>query len=175
MLKKAFIFFYLFFCLFLSHAQAGEKSIFLSVDAGKSRDGINVQRFGLQKEFTEWLKKKGVPLSGYFELSLNHWKGADEIFGVAFSPVFMVPLCAKSKYGRYMPYIEAGVGVSLISDKIIDNRNMSSYFQFENRIGLKIKIDRFDFHIRYMHYSNAFLAQPNDGIDILLAGIAFAF
>lgn len=163
----------LIFCFFPIYIQAEEKSISFSIDVGESNDGINIYRFGLQREFTDWLKNKGIPLSGYFESSINYWKSSEnEIYGIAFSPVFFVPLCDSCKY---IPYVEAGVGLSFISKKMIKNKNMSSLFQFEDRIGFGIKIGNIDYHIRYMHYSNANIVKPNDGVDIFIAGVAFKF
>ena len=109
-MKKIFI---LVLLISASLIQAEEKSNLYSIDAGKSVDGINIYRLGLQKEFSGWLKNKGIPFSGYFESSFNYWKNSgDEIYGIAFSPVFVLPLCGNCKNS---PYIEAGVGLSLIS------------------------------------------------------------
>lgn len=172
-MKKILVFVYLFFYFSPIYSQAEEKSILFSIDAGESKDDISIYRLGLQKEFTGWLRNKGIPLSGYFESSINYWKGSrSEIYGIAISPVFVVPLCDSC---RYIPYVEAGVGVSFISNIVIEDRNLSSLFQFESRIGLGIKIGNIDCHIRYMHYSNASTVPPNAGIDILLAGVAFKF
>lgn len=165
--------FFLLFYLFSIPVLAEEKPVSFSLDAGRSRDDINVYRVGVQSDFTDWLKNKDVALSGYLESSLNYWKSsADEIVGIAFSPVFYVPLCENC---QTVPYLEAGVGLALISKKIIKQRNMSSTFQFEDRLGFGIKAGNFDFHLRYMHYSNAGLVNPNDGIDIFIAGVAIQF
>jgi len=168
--KILILVFFFVYCSFIN-VQAEEKSNSFSIDIGESWDEISIYRFGLQREFSGWLEKRGIPLSGYFESSLNYWKGVEnEIYGIAFSPVFGFQLCNDCKY---KPYIEAGVGASLISNTEIDDRNLSSSFQFENRVGFGVTVDNIDVHIRYMHYSNAGLSKPNNGIDIYLVGVAF--
>ncbi|MBG7601534.1 MAG: acyloxyacyl hydrolase [Gammaproteobacteria bacterium] len=173
---------YLLICLLgynaVATAQAAEKLNAVAIDIGEGNRGIEIYRLGWQRDFSRWLENRWVPLSGYFETSLNYWRGSkrersgNDIFAIAFSPVFALHLCRDC---RYTPYVEAGIGVALLSDTIIDNRDMSSTFQFEDRLGVGIKRGDFDFHVRYMHYSNAGLSQPNDGIDIIIGGLSYKF
>ncbi len=154
-------------------ARADERLYSLAVDAGESKDGIGIYRLGVQRDFSRWLKNSWVPLSGYFEASLNYWHGSENaIYAIAFSPVFALHLCRDC---NYTPYIEAGIGAALLSDTLIDDRNMASTFQFEDRLGVGVKRGDFDLHLRYMHYSNAGFAWPNHGIDIFLGGLAYKF
>ncbi len=144
-------------------------------DYGRSRDKIDVYRIGVRYYFSDWLHQKGLSDSfgGYFEGSLNYWNGKkDNIFAVAISPVFYYQFNPK---GYVRPYIEGGIGATYISKTKIDNRNLSIHFQFEDRIGIGVKVGDFDFHIRYMHYSNANLKKPNNGIDIYMVGISYSF
>lgn len=160
-----FVFFVISLCI-----QAEES---FSIDVGKSTDDISIYRVGIQHDISKWLKSKSIPLSGYVESSVNYWKSSgDEIYAVAVSPVFMLFTCKQCEYAFYL---EVGVGLSFISQEVIDTRNMSSHFQFEDRIGFGLKVNNIDYHLRYMHYSNAGLAQPNDGIDILIAGMALKY
>jgi lipid A 3-O-deacylase len=160
-------------CLLSLSVSAEDERLSFAVDIGGSDGDINIYRLGIQKEFTDWLHSHDIPLSGYFEGSLNYWESSNsEIYAIAFSPVFVIPLCDSC---NYTPYIEAGTGISFISEKVISNKDLSSSFQFENRVGVGIKTKNIDYHIRYMHYSNASTSSPNDGIDIFLAGMAFKF
>lgn len=54
-------------------------------------------------------------------------------------------------------------------------RDLSTAFQFEFRFGAGLRSDRLDFHLRWMHYSNGSIEQPNHGVDALVAGIAVGF
>ncbi len=92
---------------------------------------------------------------------------------VALSPVFQYTFHTGSAV--WYPYIEAGVGVAYLDDYTINNRNLSSNLLFEDRIGVGVRIKNIDISFRYMHYSNAGLKEPNDGIDILIGTLAWYF
>jgi lipid A 3-O-deacylase len=143
---------------------------------GKSADSIDIFRFGVQKPFfTRWFESSTGSLSGYFELSYNVWdKSGDTTNGVAFSPVFVY--CFNlTDFQHIIPYVEAGIGAAYIDDYHIAGRNLSSHFQFEDRIGIGVQVYRMDFKFGYMHYSNAGLKSPNDGIDIFIGTVAWWF
>jgi len=143
---------------------------------GKSKDGIKIYRLGLRKDFdSKWGKSSVGYFSGYYELSINYWKGKTNHnktnYGVALSPVFGYYF----DLGEIKPYVEAGIGVSLFKHTFIDNRNISSHFLFEDRIGAGVRVKNFDFSFRYMHYSNAGIVKPNSGIDIFIGSISYKF
>jgi lipid A 3-O-deacylase len=149
----------------------------VSLGIGRSRDDIDIYHLGFQKQFggnlLEW--KTGY-LSGYHEGSMNHWRYKEEsVQQVAYSPVFV---CGFDDFGSgIFPYLEGGIGVSFISEKEIKDRDMSSYFQFEDRIGVGVKIGkerRHNLNFKYLHYSNADIKQPNEGIDIFMLSYAFS-
>lgn len=147
----------------------------VSLGYGQSTDGIDIYRAGLLKQWNvKWLENKTGYVRGYFELSYNRWeKGADEVNAVALSPVFQYVFHAGN--ATWYPYIEAGIGVACLDDYTINGRDLSSNFQFENRVGAGIRIKNIGISFRYMHYSNASLEEPNDGIDILVGTLAWYF
>lgn len=64
------------------------------------------------------------------------------------------------------PFIEAGVGVALFSATDVGHRNMSSAFHFEDRLGAGLRlVDGTRLGVRAIHYSNAGLKMPNEGIE----------
>jgi len=138
----------------------------VAIGIGQSRDNIGIYRLGLRSDFKRsWLYGN---LTGFFEASANYWrKHEDEAFGVAFSPVFV--LQPRLGLGEWRPYIDGGIGVACISKTMIAGRNMSSLFQFEDRVGVGIKWRRLDLNVGYLHYSNANRVLPNQGIDIFIA------
>lgn len=159
-----------------SYAFGGERSGFgMSLGYGQSKDDIDIYRVGLLKDWqVKWLKNATGYVNGYFELSYNHWKeGSDKVHGVALSPVFQYAF--NPSENDWYPYIEGGIGVTYIDEYFIGTRNLSSNFQFEDRIGLGFRFDRLDLNFRYMHYSNASLKQPNHGIDIWIGSLAWYF
>jgi lipid A 3-O-deacylase len=141
---------------------------------GQSKDNTDIYRLTLQKDFkSRWLESETGYLSGYWESSLNYWHGrGDENFGVAFSPVFAYYFKLSSDV---KPYIEGGIGLSLWTDTRMGNRDLSTNFLFEDRIGAGVRIGNWDLNFRYMHYSNASIKKPNDGIDIFIGSISYRF
>ncbi len=161
--------------LFCSSAAAGQSGYEFSLGYGQDNSKIDIYRVGVKKEFTQkWKESASGYFSGYFELSCNRWEyDGKSINGIAFSPVFAYYFLNQSKNlepesVRIQPYIEGGIGAAYIDDYHIAGRNLSTNFQFEDRIGIGVKIRRFDLNFRYMHYSNASTKQPNDGIDIFI-------
>ena len=142
---------------------------------GQSQDDIDIHRLGLSKKWNvRWLKNRLGYVDGYFEFSVNHWDGEnDDITGAAFSPVFIYAFNPGNK--TCYPYIEGGVGVAYIDEYKIGSRNLASNFQFEDRIGVGYRYKNLDINVRYMHYSNASLEEPNDGIDIWMGTLAWYF
>jgi len=174
-MKKWFLFLALF--AFSMNSFAEETPFFdeISLGLGESKDHINIYRLGGKNNFkSTWFESDYGKLSGYYEASLNYWKKRDDhVFGVAFSPVFVYYIDVGSD--TFQPYVEAGIGVAYISETKIHGRNMASHFQFEDRIGAGIKVGSYDFNARYMHYSNAGIRKPNDGIDIFMFTVAYKF
>lgn len=154
----------------------------LAVDFGQStsssslgRSSFDLYRLGLQREFGDpLLVGERLSLEGYFEASFNYWDARDtDVYALAFSPVLF--LYFNRPTGSFRPYVEAGLGAALISDTEIAGRDLSTTFQFEIRFGGGLRSERLDFHVRYMHYSNGSIKQPNHGIDAFLAGVAVSF
>ncbi len=147
----------------------------IAFDYGQSKDDIDIYRIALQQDFdTRWFETDFGYLSGYCELSLNYWRASnkDTNLGVAFSPVFAYYL---NTSGNYTPYIEGGIGASLFLKTHIDRRDLSSAYLFEDRIGVGVLTDDWNIEARYMHYSNADIVQPNEGIDIFIFSIGKRF
>jgi lipid A 3-O-deacylase len=107
------------------------------------------------------------------EGSLNEWKkGGDEVYVAGLSPV-VTYYFGKPEYLVH-PYIEGGVGGALLSETEIGvSREFSTAFQFEDRVGAGVQIKNFDLCFRYMHYSNARIKEPNDGIDIFMIALGW--
>lgn len=158
-----------------AHGLAGLCGWGVSLGCGQSKDSIDIYRAGLLKQWNvKWLENKTGYVRGYFELSYNHWeKGGDDVNAVALSPVFQYVFHAGN--ATWYPYIEAGVGAACLDDYTIHDRDLSSNFQFEDRVGAGIRIKNMDISFRYMHYSNAAFKVPNDGVDIFIGTLAWYF
>ena len=174
-MKKWFLI--LILCVFTMNSVAEDAPFFdeVSIGIGESKDNIHIYRLGGKINFeSTWYKSDYGWFSGYYEASMHYWeKGSEQIYGVAFSPVFVYYIGEKSD--TFQPYVEAGIGAAYISKTKINGRNMATHFQFEDRIGLGFKTGSYDFNARYMHYSNAGIKKPNDGIDIIMFTLAYKF
>lgn len=172
---KKLIFLIAAFVLISTCATAEPNSWGVSFGYGEADPNIDIYRIGVQKDFqARWLENNTGFFSGYFELSYNRWEWQDqEATGVAFSPVFVYYF--GNEDSRIRPYIEGGIGVAYIDEYRIADRNLSTHFLFEDRIGTGVKIGFFDINARYLHYSNAGIKQPNHGIDILMLTTSFRF
>ena len=178
--KKISVLFLVFFLISSHSAIAQDSGRYLVFDIGQSSSNMarghsefDVYRMGVQKEFkrTFW-QGDSAQLSGYWEGSFNYWNadGGNE-YALALSPVFVLSFGE----GEYRPFVEAGVGLAIMSDDVIGGRRMGSSWQFEDRIGFGVKSDRVGFHYRYMHYSNGDIEKPNQGIDAHVIGMTYHF
>ena len=168
MIMKKCLLFVVSLILLYSMAMAESSGYGMSFGYGEADPDIDIYRVGLKKDFSaKWLKSNAGYFSGYFELSYNHWElNNEDINGVAFSPVFVYYFGDEANLIR--PYIEGGIGLVYIDKYHIADRNLSTNFQFEDRIGVGTRIGFFDLNFRYMHYSNASIKSPNHGINIFL-------
>ncbi len=163
--------------LFYSTANAEPCNYGVFFGYGDADSDVDVYRVGLKKDFSSrWFKTNKGFVSGYFDLSYNHWGHENkDINAVAFSPVLAYYFGDEAKATSVRPYIEGGIGLTYIDEYHISNRNLSSNFQFEDRIGVGIRTFYFDFSFKYMHYSNAGIKDPNDGIDMWMLTTAIRF
>ena len=66
-----------------------------------------------------------------------------------------------------VPYIEGSVGFNLLSRTRIDDRELSTAFQFGEYVGVGLAFGdkrQYDVGVRYQHVSNADIKKPNDGL-----------
>lgn len=109
-------------------------------------------------------------LNWHLEASFNRWQqnAGDEhqqVNVLALSPVITRQFAALVNRPVFW---ELGIGVSLLDERLFAHKNMGSHFQFEDRIGVVLKVsDEHTLSLRYMHYSNAGLASNNPGMDFL--------
>lgn len=125
-----------------------------------------------------------LPLLGdanlYLEASTNFWQydqpsRYQSNVALALSPVLKKQFA--SWYGKPVLW-EFGIGVTMLNKREFAGKDLGSYFQFEDRLGLLIELDpqhRKMLAIRYMHYSNAGLSSRNPGMDFLNIAYSWRF
>ncbi len=101
-----------------------------------------------------------------------HHKNVTEL---GITPVFLYSQNA----GSIRPYIEAGIGVRLLSRAgMADNYTLSSGFQFADMIGAGATFGpsmRYKVGLRLQHISNAGIKRPNPGINFAQAFFQYHF
>ena len=87
-----------------------------------------------------------------------------EVFSLA--PVVRINICP---LGKEHCFIEASVGVGKRSTTKLANQQAGSKWNFQDILGFGVTLlqQKLDFRIQYAHYSNAGLARPNPGIEVI--------
>jgi opacity protein-like surface antigen len=77
-----------------------------------------------------------------------------------------------------VPFVEGGVGGAYIAHENFAGERLGSHFQFRDVLGMGLKFGatkRYSMRLRYVHYSNADLADENDGMDVFVLCCGFSF
>ncbi|MBI3145455.1 MAG: acyloxyacyl hydrolase [Pseudogulbenkiania sp.] len=149
------------FCL-APHAHALD----LSLSVGGSEDANAYYRLGVQQDFTQsWWSSPSGRLTGYWDAGLTHWEadgGGSNTQSLSVSPVLVYEFSGNG----IRPYLEAGIGLAVFRNNAVDERQLGSEWQFEERLGAGFRFGvGHALGLRAMHYSNAGLKKPNGGID----------
>ena len=148
----------------LGTAQAAD----VTFAAGQSSESTTVLRTGVQIDFGKsWWQSDTGRLSGYWDASYTYWDGESTASNhtLSFSPVFVYEFAGE----RVRPYLELGIGLAAFENTQLEGRDLGSSFQFEDRIGAGLRFGQgHEIGLRAIHYSNASLKQPNDGIENIL-------
>ncbi len=95
-------------------------------------------------------------------------------YGISISPVLMTAIPSVSE--NYPLHAEFGIGVAYVHRKKFGGVNIGSYYQFEDRIGVVMDIDKNkQLALRYIHYSNGGLNTKNPGLDFLSLAYVHSF
>ncbi|PCI37704.1 MAG: hypothetical protein COB50_03495 [Thiotrichales bacterium] len=118
-------------------------------------------------------------LSIYMDTSFAQWRNNFKhnknlsIFAIA--PVFRVNITSYNS--SILPYLEGSVGLSIMTKHYIGHRNLGSRFAFQDLMGFGVlfgKRHQFSLSYHFLHYSNASIWPPNEGIDVKYL-ITFAY
>lgn len=143
-----------------SAAQAAD----VTAAIGQSGDSTMVYRLGAQWDWDKsWMQSSVGRLTGYWDLGYTYWDGDKTAsnHSLSFAPVFVYEFAGQS----VRPYVEAGIGVAAFSSTELEDNDLGSSFQFEDRLGVGLRFSGQEIGLRAIHYSNAGLKQPNDGVE----------
>lgn len=132
--------------LISSNAFAAEYAI----GHGRTPNNKTVNRFEIRDKF--------------YEVGVNVVD--DKIFFLTAAPMF--------RFGDKI-FFEFGIGVSYFSKTIVDDRNISTHFLFEDKAGVGITNGNMSLIFQIAHYSNCSVKPPNDGFDLLILKITKRF
>lgn len=142
-------------------AQAAE----LSAAVGATSQGDMTYRIGAAFDWDKrWLESSTGFVTGYWDAAYTYWEGGDysAAHSLSVSPVFVYQFSGFT----YTPYIEAGIGLAAFSKTQVGDQRLGASFNFEDRIGFGLKLPGDQkVGVRAVHYSNAGIKQPNDGIE----------
>ncbi len=171
--------------LLLSYIPVSEAQWGLNASSGWAASGIHPYRvagvwsFRAINDFSpsRW---RVIPL---WETSLGYWDGevddrkggASHIVTFTTGPMFRF----QYKFGNtenIAGYLELGIAASWLSDTTISGRQLSTHFQFEDKVGLGVRFgeqQQYDIGVRATHYSNASIKRPNNGVNMVLLSVGY--
>ena len=175
-------------------ATPGDAPWGVSVANGSGAKGQEhrAHRIGLQRHWQRnWWQHRYFRFTGYWDLSLALFDASDlsggpaddgssRIWAIAGAPVLRWQFAQLGQL-PVAPFLEVGVGVTLLSDRRLRSGKirsypLGSYFQFEDRAVFGFRIGRrWELAYQRMHYSNLELASSNNGIDAHLALLRYRF
>ncbi|MBX9755282.1 MAG: acyloxyacyl hydrolase [Pseudomonadaceae bacterium] len=155
-------------------ATAGAQAAEVALSVGSTNDSTMTYRLGLQCDFgRNFTESSSGRLTGYWDTAYTYWQGDKTASNnsLSLSPVFVYEFAGET----LKPYVEAGIGVALFSDTELEDQDLGSSFQFEDRLGVGLRFNGQEIGLRAMHYSNAGLSSPNDGVESYSLHYAMAF
>jgi hypothetical protein len=149
----------------------------MSLEVGNGDDTDVVRVAGQWDWGSKWFEEGDWYLTGYWDLSLAYWDGekSKSITEVGITPVFR--LTTHDSSGA-QPYAEFAIGAHLMSQTRINDRQMSTMFQFGDHVGFGARFGdkgEFDLGYRFQHLSNASIKKPNPGINFHLLRLGYHF
>ena len=113
-------------------------------------------------------------ISGFWDTSIAYWHVRPQ---VSFQPSHLLSFAASpiltlvktQPWHHLQPYVEAGLGIAKLSKQNLGHRRFGSTFAFQDTFGIGLRFgprEQFDVSYHYLHYSNAGLFPPNEGIDV---------
>lgn len=134
---------------------------------GHSADKTMTYRFSVQQPWsTRWFDSESGRLTGYWTVSYTYWDSqhATNSHSFSASPVLTYEFGAAD--ANCVPFVEAGIGFTWFSRDKVENRDLGSKSNFEDRLGVGVRLyNRHVIGAQALHYSNAGFSSKNAGIE----------
>ena len=121
-----------------------------------------------------WQPIKHITISGFWDLSAAYFSTNGDYLGrhpelasFAIAPVFRIGTDPHLSW-VVSPYLLLSVGGAIHTNNRIGNHELGSVFSFQDMLGIGLsfgKKQEFSLNYLYLHYSNAHIFPPNDGIN----------
>jgi lipid A 3-O-deacylase len=144
------------------------------LDVGSTNDSTMTYRLAMQCDFgRNFTESANGRFTGYWDAAYTYWQADNtaDNNSLSLSPVFVYEFAGET----FKPYLEAGIGVALFSDTQLNEQDLGSSFQFEDRLGFGVRFNGQEIGLRALHYSNAGISSSNDGVENYSLHYAMAF
>ncbi len=154
----------------------------VSLEAGRGNNSVDMVRLGAQ-----WKMKRPVfkldnnwQISSYVDVTAGYWR-ADTIAPSQNSSLVNLGLTPTLRLSRGDGpgfFLDAGLGMHLLSHTSITSRTFSTAFQFGNHLGVGYRFggrQSYELSMRVQHLSNAAIKRPNGGINFAQLRLAYHF
>lgn len=140
-------------------------------------DHLKGYRVAVQ-QFWPWIgfSKSPLNLAGYWDISYANWHTTPPLTAQprSISILALSPLIRLQSHENWLlsaqAYLELGIGASWLSSNHLGHRNLGGQFAFQDLMGLGLRWRKnttaISFSYHYLHYSNASLLPPNQGVDV---------
>lgn len=143
---------------------------------------VRMGRLAVQKNWdARWFASNGRHLGGYWDLSAAWWRGSAyrNVPGQHqnLAVVGITPVARYQRDDKLGWYAEAGIGANLFSELYNnDDNRLSTAFQFGDHVGIGyVTPAKWDFGLKFQHYSNASIKRPNSGANLLIVSARYQF
>lgn len=145
------------------------EQVFVQAGGGRGADALAA---GLRWRWPERpLPLAGGLLSGYVELALGHWKTHGSREGEAVSTQFGIAPMLRYTNARWPRwFVEAALGFNAITPVFRHGfEDFSTVFNFSEHIGVGFRPagGSWEWTLRFEHYSNGGIREPNPGQDFV--------
>ncbi len=120
----------------------------------------------------------GADITHYYLFAYNYWQSTivdgqeGVVNGLEFIPVFRL----NWSYSNIISFVETSVGASVLSRNQINDRQLSTNFQFSNSLAFGgYFTPQSTWTVQLQHYSNNSIKLPNNGINFYNINFAFRY
>ena len=156
--------------IFIPVTSFSNDDLFFGVGVGS--DGISAARFAKKYDSGKLLD---TSINKSTEIGINFWDG-DTVNNNSKSSNLSITysgILSKSFNNNF--FLSSGMGIALLSDDKIGERNLGTSLQFESRFEFGYKTTNTSSSLNIFHYSNAGAANDNSGVNILMINLSHLF